>query len=114
MEPRDPRQDLDPEAREAAEAILAALGAEKPARLDRAEKAWFEREIRPLLPRWAAYAARFSLWEAREHARLAARFRRETRRRLADVAGAPRPAFAPGVLRGLERLGFLAPAEEAG
>jgi hypothetical protein len=54
LEPRDPRQDLDPESRAAAEAMLAALGAEPPEKLDRAEKAWFEREIRPLLPRWAA------------------------------------------------------------
>jgi hypothetical protein len=46
---------------------------------------------------------------------MAARFRRRTRRQLADLADAyaPRPAFSPRVLRGLERLGFLDPAEEA-
>ena len=113
LEPRDPRQDLDPEARAAAEAILASLGADKAATLERGEKARFEREIAPLLPRWAAYAARLASWQAREHAILEARFRRETQRRLADLPPAANPAFAPAVLRGLERLGFVRFVQDA-
>jgi hypothetical protein len=116
LPPRDPRQDLDEEVVEGAEAMLEALGAEPPKRLDPREAAWFERHIRPLLPRWAAYAVRSARWQEREQGLYEVRNRREVQRRLGGSLGAaPKfvPAFSDAALRAFERLGLLEEAEGA-
>jgi hypothetical protein len=111
LPPRDPRQDLHPEVVEAGESVLEALGAEPPQALTEEVTAWFERYIRPLLPRWAAYAARLRRWQEREIAAHRARNRRDVIRRL---GGCPKiePAFSAAALRAFERLG-LGGEEEA-
>jgi hypothetical protein len=115
LPPRDPRQDLDEEVVAGAEEMLEALGAEPPRSLDRAEAAWFEATIRPLLPRWVSYAVRSARWQERDRALYEVRNRREVARRLGGSLGAiPKvaPVFSAAALRAFERLGLLE-AEEA-
>jgi hypothetical protein len=110
LPPRDPRQDLDGEVVAGAEEMLEALGAEPPKPLDPREAAWFERHIRPLLPRWVAYAVRLARWQERDRALYELRNRREVQRRLGGSLGAvPKatPVFSAAALRAFERLGLL-------
>jgi hypothetical protein len=110
LPPRDPRRDLPGEDVEEAEILLEALGAEPPQALHPEEADWFEARVRPLLPRWVAYAVRSARWQERERVLYEARSRREVVRRLGGSLGAvpgATPAFSAGALRAFERLGLL-------
>jgi hypothetical protein len=105
LPPRDPRQDLPRETVESAEDLLEALGAEPPETLEPEEAAWFERRMRPLLPRWASYAARLRYWQEPALAVHEARERREVMRRLGGASRVT-PAFSANVLRAFAGLGL--------
>jgi hypothetical protein len=106
LPPRDPRQDLPPEAVARADAVLDRLGADRAAAIAPEDAAWFEATIRPLLPRWLTYAGDLHRW----HERRAAMWRAAEARRRDEGLPAPDTVFSGNALQALRRLLVSEPA----
>jgi hypothetical protein len=91
--PLDPRRDLRESDAAAARAILELLATGRAAELDDEVMAVFDAHIRPRLPQWLAFEARWERWLAGEEAIITARRKRRMHHRFGMTPSVDSPVF---------------------